>query len=84
MHVIIIVCGVVLAVFYLDMMRFTELFNSTSLLYEYFSCHYVMIIDNKYFELKTSGTAVMMIDQRFIDIDVDEMSKLCTKYISNV
>ena len=31
-----------------------------------------MIIDNKYFELKTSGTAVMMIDERFIDIDVDE------------
>ena len=31
-----------------------------------------MIIDNQYFELKTSGTAVMMIDERFIDIDVDE------------
>lgn len=43
-----------------------------------------MIIDNQYFELKTSGTAVMMIDERFIDIDVDEMSILCTKYISNV
>ena len=31
-----------------------------------------MIIDNQYFELKTSGMAVMMIDETFIDIDVDE------------
>ena len=43
-----------------------------------------MIIANKYFELKACGTAVMMIDKRFIDIDIDEMSKWCTNYISCV
>ena len=26
----------------------------------------------------------MMIDKRFIDIDIDEMSKWCTNYISGV
>ena len=42
------------------------------------------MIIGEYFKLKACGTAVMMIDKRFIDIDIDEMSKWCTNYISAV